>query len=279
MERPDPLFLPRVEWLAFQGRFLADSRESAIHEVMKTLAGPSGVSVCRTRGFRPSSNLVSDVFCRSGMSFLRRWFGPKDGPSRGRADHTLAQRVRELERQAEDAPLGTRATLLNRAGDVCMRAGDHPRALEYFRQAIDLLLEDEQPEPARGVAKKIIRVHPETVRTHCTLTWLDLATRQDAGAVKSLRDYVNAAERHGQIDQAGQEILEMARIASHRGFLEEVAQHLKAMGFPGESDQVMEWALAGGAPEAGGDPQELSRRCMSSAIASKSGPQRDRTRS
>jgi tetratricopeptide (TPR) repeat protein len=213
------------------------------------------------------------------MSFLRRWFGAKDGPSRGRGGHQLAQQVRELERQAEDAPLGTRATLLNRAGDVCMRAGDHPRALEYFRLAIDLLLEDEQPEPARGVAKKIIRVHPETVRTHCTLTWLDLATRQDAGAAKSLRDYVNAAERHGQIDQAGQEILEMARIASHRGFLEEAAQHLKAMGFPRESDQVMEWASAGGAPEAGGDPQELSRRCLTSAIDSKFTPRRDRTRS
>jgi len=54
---------------------------------------------------------------------------------------------------------------------------------------------------------------------------------------------------------------------------------LKAMGFPVESDQVMEWASAGGAPEAGGDPQELSRRCLTSAIASKSTPRRDRTRS
>jgi tetratricopeptide (TPR) repeat protein len=203
------------------------------------------------------------------MSILRRFFAARNGPPRGRAGHTLAQQVRELERQAEDAPLGTRGTLLNRAGDVCMRAGDHKRALEYFRQAIDLLLEDEQPEPARGVAKKIIRVHPETVRTHCTLTWLDLATRQDAGAVKSLRDYVRVAERHGQVDQAGPQILEMARIASHQGFLEEAALHLRRLGFPKESDQVVEWAAAGGAPESRGEPQDLGRHCMLSAIVTK----------
>jgi tetratricopeptide (TPR) repeat protein len=180
----------------------------------------------------------------------------------------MAQQVRDLERQAEDAPLGTRATLLNRAGDVCMRATDHERALEYFRQAIDLLLEDEQPEPARGVAKKIIRVHPETVRTYCTLTWLDLATGQDAGAVKSLRDYVSVVERHGQADVAGPQILEMARLASHKGFLEEAAQHLRELGFPRESDQVAEWAATGGAPESREGRQKVSRRCMVSAIGS-----------
>jgi hypothetical protein len=154
-----------------------------------------------------------------------------------------------------------------------MRAGDDKRALEYFRQAIDLLLEDEQPEPARGVAKKIIRVHPETVRTHCTLTWLDLATRQDAGAVKSLRDYVRTAQKHGQADQAGPQILEMAKVASHKGFLEEAAQHLKELGFSRESDQVKGWAAAGGAPESRKNPRKLRRHCMLSATVSKSRPQ------
>ena len=204
-------------------------------------------------------------------------FGAKDGPTRGRADPNLAEQVRELERQAEDAPLGTKGTLLNRAGDVCMRAGDDKRALEYFRQAIDLLLEDEQPEPARGVAKKIIRVHPETVRTYCTLTWLDLATRQDVGAVKSLRAYVRAAEKHGQGDQAGPEILEMARVASHKGFLEEASQHLKELGFAKESDQVQGWAAAGGAPESRTNPRKLRRHCMLSATVSKPPPHRNRS--
>lgn len=208
------------------------------------------------------------------MSFFRRFFGPKSGGSpRGRApSYVLAQQVRELERQAEDAPLGTKGTLLNRAGDVCMRAGDHQKALEYFRQAIDIFLEDEQPEPARGVAKKIIRVHPDTVRTHCTLAWLDLATRQPGAARRSLRDYVNAAEKWGRIDQASLQILEMSRVTSHKGFLDDAAEALAKLGFDGDAELVRGWGTAGGTPESKEDPESLSRRCMNSAIASKGAP-------
>ena len=75
------------------------------------------------------------------MSFFRRLFGPRSGPGRGGVSPTPEQQVAELERQAEGAPLGTKGTLLNRAGDVFMRAGNHGRALDYFRRAIDLLLE------------------------------------------------------------------------------------------------------------------------------------------
>lgn len=184
----------------------------------------------------------------------------------------MGQQVRELERQAEHAPVGTKGTLLNRAGDVCMRAGDHQKALEYFRQAIDLLLEDEQPEPARGVAKKIIRVHPDTVRTHCTLAWLDLAARQPGAARKPLRDYVKAAEKRDQADHAGFQILEMAKVTAHKGFLEEAAEALERLGFPKDADLVNEWAAAGGAPEANDDPDALRRHCLTAAIVSKQPP-------
>ena len=59
---------------------------------------------------------------------------------------------------------------MNRAGDLCLRAGDRVRALRYYGRAIDALLGDGQPEAARGVANKIIRVHPDAIRTLCTLT-------------------------------------------------------------------------------------------------------------
>ncbi|MGW8268480.1 MAG: tetratricopeptide repeat protein [Longimicrobiales bacterium] len=207
------------------------------------------------------------------MSFFRRLLGPKSGGSfRGRVPYALGQQVRELERQAEDAPLGTKGTLLNRAGDVCMRAGDHQKALDYFRQAIDIFLEDDQPEPARGVAKKIIRVHPDTVRTHCTLTWLDLATRQPGSARRSLREYVSAAEKQGQVDQASLQILEMSRVTSHKGFLEDAAEALSKLGFPGDAELVREWVIAGGAPESTQDSGALSRHCLLSAIAPKGAP-------
>ena len=213
------------------------------------------------------------------MSFFSRLFGPKTGARSRKGPQTLAEQVRELERRAEGSPLGTRATLLNRAGDVCMRAGDHQRALGYFRQAIDLLLEDEQPVPARGVAKKIIRVHPETVRTHCTLTWLDLATRQHAAAVKSLREYVKAAERRNDFDQAGPQVLEMARITTHKGFLEEAAEALEKMGFAQDAEEVVTWLDQGGAPEAQWEQEELRMHCMRSAIDLRGPPKRDRATS
>ncbi len=207
------------------------------------------------------------------MSLLHRLFGSKRSSPQGGMTRTLGKQVRDLEAQAEGAPPGTRGTLLNRAGDVCMRAGDHERALEYFRESIDLLLEDEQPEPARGVAKKIIRVHPKTVRTHCTLAWLNLATGQTAGALASLRDYVDAAERQNATDRAGPHILEMARVTTDKAFLQEVGAALKTLGFPREAETVGEWLEAGGSPESQGKPGRLRRYCFKAAVASTVPPQ------
>jgi hypothetical protein len=209
------------------------------------------------------------------MSFLRRLFGSLGGLGGRKSPRSLEEQVRQLETRARSAPLGIRATLLNRAGDSCMRAGDHQRALGYFRQAIDLLLEDEQPEPARGVAKKIIRVHPQTVRTFCTLTWLDLATRQNAAAVRSLREYVKAVERRSDKDRAGAQIMAMARITSHEGFLKEASEALEELGFPTDADRVRTWLEEGGGPEAQGDPEEIRRHCLFSAITSTSPPKPD----
>lgn len=205
------------------------------------------------------------------MNFFRRLFGSKNEMLRGTASSPQEQ-VRALERQAENAPLGTRATLLNRAGDIYMRLGEHEKALEYFRQAIDLLIEDEQPEPARGVAKKIIRVHPNTVRTHCTLTWLDLATGQHAGAIRSLKEYAQAARERGMEDTAAGQIVEMARISAHRGFLEDAAEVLGTLGYPQDADLVAEWAVLGGSEESKADREERNRRCMAGALASKGPP-------
>ena len=181
---------------------------------------------------------------------------------------TLEQQVGELERKAEGAPLGTRGTLMNRAGDVYMRAGDHSKALDYFRQAIDLLLEDEQPEPARGVAKKILRVHPDNVRIHCTLTWLDLANIHPGTAKKSLRDYFRAAEKRGLAQEAGQQILGMAKVTTHKAFLEEAAEVLRKLDFNEKADLVEAWAADGGAELAKKSPEKLAKHCLEAAIAS-----------
>ena len=142
------------------------------------------------------------------------------------------------------------------------------RALRYFGEAIDTLLMDEQPEPARGVAKKIIRVHPEAVRTLCTLTWLDLAARQTAAGILDLRKYVEAAKRGGREDLAAEQILEMARNCRDEDFLGEAAKALEDLGDAKNARQVRAWVKNGGSKEAPEDPQELSTACFRAAMGS-----------
>ena len=202
------------------------------------------------------------------MSLLGKLFGSGDGGSGGSGPGNLGQDLRDLERRAEAAPLGAGWTHLNRAGDMCLKAGDKVKAVKYFGQAIDSLLEDEQPEPARGVAKKIIRVHPEAVRTLCTLTWLDLAARQPASAVLSLRCYADAAKRGGREDLAGDQLFTMARFTSDKAFLTEAIEVLSDLGLTTYSIQVKEWLAEGGSEDSKGGADALARYCLSAAVGS-----------
>src|SRR5688572_588714 len=133
------------------------------------------------------------------MSFLSRMFGSKEKeeePPKARGG--LTQRLERLEQEAQNAAPGYVGTSYNRAGDIALREGDADRAMMYYGRAIDAFLDDEQPEAARGVANKIIRLRPGAVRTLCTLMWLDLAAKHTATALLHLRDYVDAAKNAKQ---------------------------------------------------------------------------------
>lgn len=202
------------------------------------------------------------------MSIFKRIFGFRAG-SPGKPSSNLERELRELERKAGSAPLGTGWTFLNRAGDLCLRSGDRSRALGFFGEAIDALLEDGQPEPARGLARKIIRVHPEAIRTLCTLTWLDLGLRQPAAALQSLKGYVRAAKRGKREELAAEHLMAMAEVADDLEFLGGVAEALSDMGFSMASDRVRKWVAEGGSPEARTDPKVLARYCLLAAVGPK----------
>ena len=172
------------------------------------------------------------------------------------------------EAEAASAPLGFQGTPLNRAGDLCLKSGDRARAVQYYGRAIDAMLEDGHPEPARGLAKKIIRIHPEAVRTLCTLTWLDLASRHTAMALVHLQEYVEAAKRGRHADLARGQILEMARAVTHREFLDAAAEALAELEGAGDAAQARDWASSGGARDAVADPDELAAHCMRAAVGS-----------
>jgi hypothetical protein len=180
---------------------------------------------------------------------------------------TLADRLKKLEKEAEDAEAGYKGTLLNKAGDFALRDGDAARALAYYGRAIDAFLEDEQREAARGVANKLIRVHPEAVRTLCTLLWLDLGAHHMATALIHLRDYIEAVMRGEMQDLAGDQLYEMARISPQVEFLEEVADGLDALDRADQAREVRGWSASGGSPDVIKDSDLLALACLQAATS------------
>lgn len=202
------------------------------------------------------------------MSFLSKIFGSSRATGRGKSPVPLEERLAALETQAENESAAYRGMPLNRAGDLCLETGDKPAALRYYGRAIDALLEDQQREAARGVANKIIRVHPGAVRTLCTLTWLDLASHHLATALLHLRDYVEGVERVEMQDLAKDHVMEMARVVPVVEFLDALADALDRMDWPAEAERVREWSAEGGSPAAMSDPEELAAYCMHAAVGS-----------
>ena len=204
------------------------------------------------------------------MSLINRLFGSKETPP-AQGGGGIEARLAKLEAEAESATPGYKGTPLNKAGDFALRDGDRARALGYYGRAIDAFLEDHQREAARGVANKLIRVHPEAVRTLCTLTWLDLAARHMATALLHLRDYVAAAIRVERQQLAGDQIYEMARIAPQDEFLQGTADALDALNQGVRASEVRAWASAGGSPDVIEDEDELGVACLEAAIQSNTG--------
>jgi hypothetical protein len=207
------------------------------------------------------------------MSALFRWFKKApDHSRRGAVSPDWEEEVAALEAEAKRTARAFRGTPLNKAGDLCLRAGDRERALTFYGRSINALLEDGQREAARGVANKLIRVHPEAVRTLCTLTWLDLASRHMATALLHLRDYVEAAKRGGQERLTSWQIYEMARVAPQEEFLAAAADSLDQLGFADQASEVREWSRSGGSPDKIDDSDELTDHCLSAAVGAVAKP-------
>jgi tetratricopeptide (TPR) repeat protein len=202
------------------------------------------------------------------MSPLPNWLRRKAASPRGQIPANWEEELQAFETEARRAPRAFQGTPLNRAGDLCLKAGDQERALGYYGRAIDALLSDGQREAARGVANKIIRVHPQAVRTLCTLTWLDLGSEHMATALLHLRDYVAAAKRRGQEYPAADQIVKMARVMVDGEFLAAAADSLDQLGYAERASEVREWVAAGAGTDAISDPAEFARFCLEAAVGS-----------
>ena len=198
---------------------------------------------------------------------MKRWFQSNPVPTPvNPAAAALPERLKVLEKEADDARLGFRGTPLNRAGDLCMQAKETTLALEYYGRAIDAYLQDGHPELARGVAQKLIRVHPNAVRTYCTLTWLDLGLGYLADARTHVGGYVSAARRIGREDLAIGQVREMAATVTDLGFREAAATALEDLGDGAFAGQIRESLPPPPTPKTEHD--EVSERCFEAAKSS-----------
>ena len=202
------------------------------------------------------------------MSILRKCLDSVSALFQGGGSGASDRQLKELAAEAEGASQGARWAAFNRLGDAYLKAGDRLRALSSFGKAIDALLEDGQLEPARAVAKKVIRLHPEAVRTLCTVVWLELASKKIPAAVASLHLYVEAAKEGDLGRLACGQILEMARLVSDPVFLEAAVMALDTLGCSGDSLEAQKWAAQGGSSTAPKSQKKLHVLCMKAAIGS-----------
>ena len=202
------------------------------------------------------------------MKRLSGLFRSKTPPVDRRAPVTDAM-LESLEEKASTAELGFRWVPLNHAGDLCERASDRPRALEYYGRAMDAMLEDGQSEPARGLATKIVRIHPAATRTLCTLTWLDLASHHMASVVVHLNEYVASANKGNRQDALERTDDAMAHVAADEDFRVAAADALDLAGEQIYMNEVRDWVAAGQAPHDGeGGQGDWTDRCLSHALGS-----------
>lgn len=152
----------------------------------------------------------------------------------GRLEKDLA----ELESQAKTASPGYETQYLNRAGNLCVEAGQAARALGFYGRAIDAYLESGRFSAAEVLCRKVLQIAPQAVRARCTLAWLALGKGFQESTRSEITDYVHAAERAGQQDFAAKQLMMMAEAAIDVDLRQEIAEHLLQLDEAEKADRV-----------------------------------------
>lgn len=179
----------------------------------------------------------------------------------------LEHNLRSLEAEAERAGPGEAAHVLNRAGDLCLGAGERERALAYYGRAIDASLVARRYNAAAGLCRKLLRVAPTAVRTRCTLAWLALGRGDVTETSREIDGYVAAAEQAGQEHLAGAHLRMMAETTRVPAIRSRIAEHLESLGQTAAAATIRRNNTESPAPALGADEQEqLWRTVVSSAL-------------
>lgn len=159
--------------------------------------------------------------------------------SRGGDDgDRLEKELASLEEQVRTATPGYETQFLNRAGNLCVDAGQSARALQYYGRAIDAYLESGRFSAAEVLCRKVHQIAPKAVRVRCTLAWLALGKGVYENTRVEIDGYVAAAQASGQEQLATKQLLMMAEAASDLRLRDAIAQHLLEFGATDEADHV-----------------------------------------
>jgi tetratricopeptide (TPR) repeat protein len=193
-------------------------------------------------------------------------FQPEDRAQR------VEQELAALEAQLLGAASDYRATLLARAADLCIAAGDDERARTYFGRAIDAYLEFGYYDVAAALCQRVIELYPTVVRTRCTLAFLALGrdlphlpfrdvledARREIGhyvaaawhaslerlAAERLRLMADVTDRHDIREVIGEYLLELGDSAGADGVFGSVNAERNQVQVPATVDQRERWARA-----------------------------------
>jgi hypothetical protein len=159
---------------------------------------------------------------------------------RGEADskQNLERELQLLESQAKTASPGYETQFLNRAGNLCVDAGQPQRALGYFGRAIDAYLESGRFSAAEVLCRKVLKIAPDAVRAHCTLAWLSLGKGFRSETDQEVEEYVHAARRAGKESLAAKQLVMMAQATPSAELRETLAERLIELGAEEEADRV-----------------------------------------
>lgn len=153
---------------------------------------------------------------------LQRSRGPGETPT----TPALEKELLSIERQVREASPGYETQFLNRAGNLCVEAGQPRRALGYYGRAIDAYLESGRFSAAEVVCKKLLRLSPDAVRARCTLAWLAIGRGYRSGTDEEIAEYVKAAERAGTEHLAAKQLRMMAEATPTPELRERLGEHL-----------------------------------------------------
>jgi tetratricopeptide (TPR) repeat protein len=157
---------------------------------------------------------------------------PVAGGSLEDALHELSQRMRW------NLSPEQRGRLMNMAGDLCIEAGQHERALLYFDACIDLYLSAGRFAASAAICEKLVRLNPEVVRARCTLAWLAIARGLDDEAQRRVEEYGEAALRLERPSIAQRQLRAMAEEVDSEPVLEAIAEALLKLGDAVSADRV-----------------------------------------